>query len=171
MQRISQHLNPFTCCGSCCCARPFFPCAADHRRPCADHALYVCAVTSLPGGKGCSGVFWAKRGRFWTNSPRSQKRTFFGGPAPHVHFPGGRLCREALKSGHRGASDPVVRDTAEGLGPQGLPSGIGAHSGQHPRHHLHHPHPWRALMRMMPVMRGMLGMLSPKSGQFCRKRA
>ena len=135
----------------------------------------------------------------------------------------------ACKSGHRGASDPVVRDTAEGLGPQGLPSGIrpaalcrgplptmrrpcaillrwarpykgrrisgfvqasfggflsissrsqktsvllgGAHSGQHPRHHLHHPHPWRALMRMMPVMRGMLGMLSPKSGQFCRKRA
>ena len=46
------------------------------------------------------------------------------GPAPHVHFPGGRLCREALKSGHRGASDPVVRDTAEGLGPEGLPSGI-----------------------------------------------
>ena len=33
----------------------------------------------------------------------------------------------------------------------------GAHSGQHPRHHLHHPHPWRTLMRMMPVMRGMLG--------------
>ena len=24
---------------------------------------------------------------------------------------------------------------------------------------------------LMPVMRGMLGMLSPKSGQFCRKRA
>ena len=24
----------------------------------------------------------------------------------------------------RGASDPVVRDTAEGLGPEGLPSGI-----------------------------------------------
>ena len=47
------------------------------------------------------------------------------GPAPHVHFPGGRLCREALKSGHRAASDPVVRDTAEGLGPEGLPSGIG----------------------------------------------
>ena len=46
------------------------------------------------------------------------------GPAPRVHFPGGRLCREALKSGHRGASDPVVRDTAEGLGPEGLPSGI-----------------------------------------------
>ena len=47
------------------------------------------------------------------------------GPAPHVHFPGGRLCREALKSGHWGASDPVVRDTAEGLGPEGLPSGTG----------------------------------------------
>ena len=31
----------------------------------------------------------------------------------------------ACKSGHRGASDPVVRDTAEGLGPEGLPSGIG----------------------------------------------
>ena len=46
------------------------------------------------------------------------------GPALCVHFPGGRLCREALKSGHRGASDPVVRDTAEGLGPEGLPSGI-----------------------------------------------
>ena len=30
----------------------------------------------------------------------------------------------ACKSGHRGASDPVVRDTAEGLGPEGLPSGI-----------------------------------------------
>ena len=37
---------------------------------------------------------------------------------------GGRLCRVACKSGHRGASDPVVRDTAEGLGPEGLPSGI-----------------------------------------------
>ena len=47
------------------------------------------------------------------------------GPAPRVHFPGDRLCREALKSGHRGASDPMVRDTAEGLGPEGLPSGIG----------------------------------------------
>ena len=45
------------------------------------------------------------------------------GPAPHVHFPGGRLCREALKSGNWGFR-PVVRDTAEGLGPQGLPSGI-----------------------------------------------
>ena len=133
----------------------------------------------------------------------------------------------ACKSGHWGASDPVVRDTAEGPGPEGLPSGTGpaalcrrpppttadhalyfcagpalirgegftdssefwrlfehlleesknecflggAHNGQHPRHHPHHPHPWRALMRMMPVMRGMLVMLSPKSGQFCRKRA
>ena len=24
-------------------------------------------------------MFWAKRGRFWTDSPRSQKRAFFGG--------------------------------------------------------------------------------------------
>ena len=38
---------------------------------------------------------------------------------------GRRHWAAALKSGHRGASDPVVRDTAEGLGPQGLPSGIG----------------------------------------------
>ena len=37
---------------------------------------------------------------------------------------GRRHWAAALKSGHRGASDPVVRDTAEGLGPQGLPSGI-----------------------------------------------
>ena len=129
----------------------------------------------------------------------------------------------ACKSGHRAL--PVVRDIAEGLGPEGLPSGIrpsalcrrptadhvptmcrtfalkprcqggkrvrvhfsdfcdflsisprsqknerfleGAHSRQHPRHHLHHPHPWQTLMRMMPVMRVML---SPKSGHVCRKR-
>ena len=38
---------------------------------------------------------------------------------------GRRHWAAALKSGHRGASDPVVRDTAEGLGPEGLPSGIG----------------------------------------------
>ena len=24
-------------------------------------------------------MLWAKRGRFWTDSPRSQKRAFFGG--------------------------------------------------------------------------------------------
>ena len=36
-----------------------------------------------------------------------------------------RVRPSNCKSGHRGASDPVVRDIAEGLGPQGLPSGIG----------------------------------------------
>ena len=46
------------------------------------------------------------------------------GPSAPQGLPSGRLCREALKSGHRGP-DPVVRDIAEGLGPQGLPSGIG----------------------------------------------
>ena len=113
MQRISQHLNPFTCCGSCCCARPFFPCAADHRRPCADHALYFCAVTSLPGGKGCSGVFWAKRGRFWTDSPRSQKRTFLGGQRPTCIFPVAGCVAKRL-------NPATGRDRAAGQSPVGL---------------------------------------------------
>ena len=88
MQRISQHLNPFTCCGSCCCERLFPLC----RRP--PPTMRRPAVTSLPGGKGCSGVFWAKRGRFWTDSPRCQKRAFFGG----AH--GGQHPRHCLHHPH-----------------------------------------------------------------------
>ena len=72
----------------------FFPCAADHRRPCADHALYFCAVTSLPGGKGCSGVFWAKRGRLDRLPAESKNERFLGG----AH--GGQHPRHCLHPPH-----------------------------------------------------------------------
>ena len=86
---------------------------------------------------------------------------------------GRRHWAAALKSGHRGASDPVVRDTAEGLGPEGLPSGIGPALCRRPTadHALYfcpapswaHPYKGRRISGFVQAIFGGFLSISPRS--------
>ena len=73
-----------------------------------------CILHSFASISGCAAV--EKHGKYVETCLLARLHSEF------VRWP---ADREALKSGHRGVINPRGRDTAEGLGPQGLPSGIG----------------------------------------------
>ena len=95
------------------------------RRPCA--ILLRCDLAAR--GKRMFGRVLGEKGSLLDRLPAESKTNVFWGASapPTCIFPVAGCVAKRLNpaTGHRGASDPVVRDTAEGLGPEGLPSGTG----------------------------------------------